>query len=89
MPIRNSLLVEPQGDFNRTNHYDGSAIVPSPLPGSFAIMMLVARPSVVITPFSVQKAFSLLRDRRMTNKEGKKPSEWAVGLHEVDEFSDG
>jgi hypothetical protein len=52
-------------------------------------MMLVARPSVVITPFSVQKAFSLLRDRRMTNKEGKKPSEWAVGLHEVDEFSDG
>ena len=38
-------------------------------------------------PFSVQKAFSFLRDRRMTNEEGKKISHWVVALHEVEEFA--
>jgi hypothetical protein len=37
-------------------------------------------------PFSVQKAFLFLPDRRMTNEEGKKVSQWLVALHEVEEF---
>ena len=36
-------------------------------------------------PFSVQNAFSFLRERRTTNEEGKKISEWAVGMSELEE----
>ena|SRR5260370_41740788 len=38
-------------------------------------------------PFSVQSAFSFLRERRTTNQEGKKISEWAVGMPELEEFA--
>jgi hypothetical protein len=38
-------------------------------------------------PFSVQNAFSFLRERRTTNQEGKKISEWAIGMPELEEFA--
>ncbi|MGC1482994.1 MAG: hypothetical protein WA789_04300 [Candidatus Acidiferrum sp.] len=38
-------------------------------------------------PFSVENAFSFLRERRVTNEEGEKISEWAVTLPEVEEFA--
>jgi hypothetical protein len=38
-------------------------------------------------PFSVERAFSFLLDRRTENEEGKKISEWAVGISEVEDFA--
>jgi hypothetical protein len=38
-------------------------------------------------PFSLQNAFSFVRDRRTTSEEGTKISEWAVGVPEVKEFA--
>lgn len=38
-------------------------------------------------PFSVQNAFSFLRDRQTTNEHGKKISEWKVELFEVEAFA--
>jgi CdiI N-terminal domain len=38
-------------------------------------------------PFSVQNPFSSVRDRRTTNEEEKKISEWAVAVPEVEEFA--
>jgi hypothetical protein len=38
-------------------------------------------------PFSVQDAFSFLRDRQTTNEEGKAISEWMVSFSDVKEFA--
>jgi hypothetical protein len=38
-------------------------------------------------PFSAQRAFSFLSDRCMTNEEGKRISEWAVTISEVEKFA--
>ena len=40
----------------------------------------------LIKPFSLQEAFSFLRDRRTANAEGNKISEWIIGFPEVEEF---
>jgi hypothetical protein len=37
-------------------------------------------------PFSLQNQFSFLRDRRTTNEEGKKISEWTVGVSDLEKF---
>ncbi len=37
--------------------------------------------------FSITTAFSFLRDRRITDDEGKKISEWAVAMPEVEKFA--
>ena len=38
-------------------------------------------------PFSALDPFSSMRDRRTTNEDGKKISEWAVSIVEVEEFA--
>jgi hypothetical protein len=38
-------------------------------------------------PFSLEKAFSFIRDRRTTNEDGQKISEWNVSLSEVEKFA--
>lgn len=38
-------------------------------------------------PFSAEDAFSFLRERRTTNNEGKKISEWVIGMPELEEFA--
>src|SRR5260370_4493531 len=38
-------------------------------------------------PFSAEDAFSFLRERRTTNDEGKKISEWVIGTPELEEFA--
>jgi len=38
-------------------------------------------------PFSTKNAFSFLQERRNTNEEGKRISEWAVGMPELEEFA--
>ena len=38
-------------------------------------------------PFSLQNPFSFVPDRRTTNEEGKKISEWTVAIPEVEEFA--
>jgi hypothetical protein len=38
-------------------------------------------------PFSVENAFSFLRDRESVNEEGQPLSEWRVSLSEIEEFA--
>jgi hypothetical protein len=38
-------------------------------------------------PFSLEKAFSFIRDRRIINEDGYKISEWNVSLSEVEKFA--
>ena len=37
-------------------------------------------------PFSLDKAFSFISDRRIINEDGQKHSEWNVSLSEVEKF---
>jgi hypothetical protein len=41
----------------------------------------------LVKPFSMQSAFSYVGERRTTNQEGKKISEWTVSMTELEEFA--
>jgi hypothetical protein len=37
-------------------------------------------------PFSIERAFSFVKDRQITNEDGDKISEWSVSLSEIKQF---